>query len=219
MREYHKINTIFKRDMETREKPLVWGEWSTPEFEYLAENDWEFTEKVDGTNIRVMWDGENVSFGGKTDRAQLPVKLFERLTRHFTADKFASLDPGMCMYGEGYGKGIQGCGGLYSDEQEFVAFDVLYGTTWLKQADVADIASKLGVPSVPVVGTGTLYDAIAMVRAGMDSEWGDFLSEGVVARPRVELLNRLGHRIIAKIKHKDFSNVVYRTSITTEEVE
>lgn len=27
------------------------------EFDYLKDNTWIFTEKVDGTNIRIMWDG------------------------------------------------------------------------------------------------------------------------------------------------------------------
>lgn len=67
MKEYHKINTIFKRDPETRNKTLLEGQYSVPEFEYLANNKWIFTEKIDGTNIRVMWDGKKVTFGGKTE--------------------------------------------------------------------------------------------------------------------------------------------------------
>ena len=52
MKEYHKIQTIFKRDPENKFKTLIYGEFSLPEFEYLKNNTWIFTEKVDGTNIR-----------------------------------------------------------------------------------------------------------------------------------------------------------------------
>ena len=45
--------------------------------------DWEFTEKVDGTNIRVHWDGHTVEFGGRTDKAQIPKPLLERLETLF----------------------------------------------------------------------------------------------------------------------------------------
>jgi hypothetical protein len=33
---------------------------------------------------------------------------------------------------------------------------------------------------------------------------GDFIAEGLVAKPAVELRNRRGERIVVKIKHKDF---------------
>ena len=46
MKEYHKINTIFKRDMTSKSKNLIIGEYSTPEFEYLKDNIWIFTEKI-----------------------------------------------------------------------------------------------------------------------------------------------------------------------------
>ena len=82
MREYHKIQTVYKRDPETKYKTLL-GEFSMPEFEYLADNTWEYTEKIDGTNIRVMFDGQDITFGGKTDRAQIPVRLVTNLQSIF----------------------------------------------------------------------------------------------------------------------------------------
>ena len=83
MKEYHKIQTVFKRDMENKGKTLLIGQWTLPEFEYLAGNQWVYTEKVDGTNIRIMFDGDKVSFGGKTDNAAIPAKLVERLRERF----------------------------------------------------------------------------------------------------------------------------------------
>jgi len=69
---------------------------------------------------------------------------------------------------------------------------------------VEDIANKLGLEVVPVIGMGTLHEMVEMVKVGFYSEWGKFLAEGIVARPVVELKTRSGHRIITKIKYKDF---------------
>ena len=72
MKQYHKIQSVFKRDPANNHKTFLMGEWSTPALEYLADCQWEWTEKVDGTNIRVILnDSGVVEFRGKTDRAQL----------------------------------------------------------------------------------------------------------------------------------------------------
>ncbi len=56
MREYHKIQTVFLRDPETNHRTLLEGQYAEPAFEFLAGNRWVFTEKVDGTNIRIIVD-------------------------------------------------------------------------------------------------------------------------------------------------------------------
>ncbi len=208
MDEYHKINTVFKRNMEG-DKKIIMNDWAVPEVEYLRDNSWEFTEKVDGTNIRVHWDGKDVTFGGRTDNAQIPNGIINCLNVFFysTAAKqrLSELFPdgGVTFYGEGYGAKIQG-GGKYKDVQDFVLFDVKAGDLWLERFNVNDVADKLGLESVPVIGHGTLQDAIDLVKGGLMSQWGDFEAEGIVARPTVELRTRRGERIIAKIKARDF---------------
>lgn len=208
MNEYHKIQTVFKRDMETRNgKTLLEGQWTLPEFEYLANNTWVFTEKVDGTNIRVMFKDGAVTFGGKTDSAQLPAQLVIRLNDLFLpmAKKLQDVfGCDACLYGEGYGAKIQKGGENYRQDQDFVLFDVRVGDWWLQRSDVEDVASKLGIDIVPIIGEGTLYDAIENAKQGIKSSWGDFQAEGIVARPKVELKTRNGHRIITKIKCRDF---------------
>ena len=104
------------------------------------------------------------------------------------------------------------------------------GDWWLKRDDVNDVARALGISSVPVLGVGTLFQGINLVRYGvkylpeevksfqhqedynnwmknlkpLQSAWGPFDAEGIVARPVVDLFNRKGERIITKIKTKDF---------------
>lgn len=216
---YQKINAPFMRDMQAPRKPLKVGWWALPEFEYLANNQWEFTEKVDGTNIRVIIDRLDdfvtVDFKGRTDNADIPTELRQYLERTFTRDSVSVLFASMSvdelentsskivLYGEGYGPKIQG-GGKYRNDSSFVLFDVNFDGWWLYRENVNDIARKLGIDAVPVIGSGTLWDGIQAVKESLRSSWGDFEAEGIVARPTVMLFDRKGQRIITKIKAKDF---------------
>lgn len=206
MKEYHKIQTVFLRDQNNKNKILEW-QWSLPEFGYLANNEWVFTEKVDGTNIRIIFDGVKITFSGKTDDSQIPAFLVNRLQEIFLPklDLFNELFPGgACLYGEGYGNKIQKSGHYYSQFQDFVLFDVKVEDWWLERHNVEDVAQKLSIEIVPIIGKGTLYDMVEKVRNGFDSLWGEFPAEGIVARPTCELKSRKGDRIITKIKRRDF---------------
>lgn len=200
MKEYHKINSIFKRDQKTNR--FILGKWAQDEFGFLANNIWVFTEKVDGTNIRVEWDGTNRRFGGRTENAQIPALLIEALEKLFPLEKFKDMPP-CILFGEGYGAKIQS-GGNYRKDQSFVLFDAEINDWILRRNDVEDIATKLSLDIVPIVGEGTIQDAIKIVSDGFKSTWGDFIAEGLVICPKVELKDRSGKRIITKIKHRDF---------------
>ncbi len=214
MKEYHKIKSVYKRDQKTNR--FIDGEWSMPEFGYLKDNIWTFTEKVDGTNIRIMWNGEAVSFGGKTDDAQMPVFLLYKLQELFEGTVKKQLFKEqfqkdgvpfgeVCLYGEGYGAKIQKGGGNYKpDGVDFVLFDVKIGEWYLERENVEAIGQKFGIRVVPIIGEGTLAEAISMAKTGFNSQWGAFPSEGIVARPKIELKARSGQRIITKVKHRDF---------------
>jgi len=211
---YHKIPTVFKRDPANKYKTLLLDEYATPELKYLADNMWYFSEKIDGTNIRVMYDASavKVTFGGRTERAQLPAPLWAKLVDLFPESLFQMCDlPSLTLYGEGYGKGIQKVGGLYlSDTTNFTLFDVKIGGWWLKRDGVFDIAKRLSISTVPDLGYGSLMDAVYMAMRGFTSHLNqDMTAEGLVMRPTTQLLTREGHRIIAKIKCKDFPRPVY----------
>jgi hypothetical protein len=213
VREYPKIETLLKRDPATHK--VVWpGKFRLPEFEYLSGCDWRVSEKVDGTNMRVGWDGESVKIGGRTDNAQIMPKLYEHMENTFKSesamamwrDQFNREGTNITLYGEGYGAKIQKGGGNYkADGVSFVLFDVLVGgNLWLDRNAVSAIARYFNVQVVPEIGIGRLRDVASIVPIGMKSQWGDFQSEGVVVRPMVELLDRRGNRIIGKLKTRDF---------------
>lgn len=208
MTKYHKIPGPYRRQ-ETKPHQIIEGAWTSDELDLLQDIEWSFTEKVDGTNIRVIWDGHEVTFGGRTDNAQIPAKLVAVLNDLFKAEGCEELfeqtwgESPAVLYGEGYGAGIQS-GGKYAQSQNFVLFDVKVGDWWLRRADVEDVASKFGLEVVPVVAEGPLSDGFRLVRQGLGSQWGDFEAEGLVGRPVVDLFNRKGERVIVKIKRADF---------------
>lgn len=210
MNKYPKVQTVYLRDPETKYKTLLEGRFALPEFKYLANNEWVFTEKIDGTNVRVLWlPGEEfpLLFKGRTDNSQFPTFLYEELQRMLPVAKFEGLysDTPMTLYGEGYGARIQKGGGNYiPDGVSFILFDVKIEDSWLERENVKDIADHLGIEVVPVIERGSLFKAAGIARHGFGSQIGTQTAEGLVMRPAVELASRRGNRIIAKIKHKDF---------------
>lgn len=209
MTEYHKIETLFERDMEGTKK-LIEGKFRNECVEFLAPCQWTFTEKVDGTNVRVIWDGHKVTFGGRTDNAQMPMPLMERLGELFGGNTNEELfeqkfsDTKVVFYGEGYGGKIQS-GSLYKETQDFILFDVKVGDTWLKREDVENIAEVFGLDIVPVILVGTIQEAVDYVKTRPMSPIGNRKeSEGLVGVPNARLTDFRGNRIIVKIKAEDF---------------
>jgi len=150
-----------------------------------------------------------IDIRGKTDNASLHPHLVANInaliTPHIEA-LYLDFPEGACLYGEGYGAGIQEGGGRYREEKDFVLFDVFggKGRNYFKREAVEEIGAKYGLDFVPIIGRGNLWDMVEMVRNGFLSKWGPFEAEGIVARPLVELQDRFGNRVITKIKHKDF---------------
>jgi len=206
MEEYHKIPTVYKRDPDNNFKTLLIGEYATPEIEFLKDSRWIWEEKIDGTNIRAIWENGKIRYGGKTENAQIPAFLLDDMNKMFSVEKMREVfkDDAVCLYGEGYGKKIQS-GGDYSPERSsFILFDVRIGEFWLKREDVLDVANKLGIKKCPVVSSGTLEQAVFTAKGNLKSLEGNRMAEGLVMRPKVDFFDRRGHRVIAKIKLKDF---------------
>lgn len=210
MKEYHKIETLFERDEKT--KKLIMGKFRNPTIEYLKDNVWTFTEKVDGTNIRVFWNGHNVEFGGRTDKAQIPDHLMNRLNNLFAGETNAQMfeqkfgETEVELFGEGYGVKIQN-GGLYRDDVDFILFDVMIAGNYQPRESVEDVANYFGCDIVPIVLEGTLQDGVDYVlnnRKSLIAKNGAEI-EGLVGRTKIETCDRTGKRNIIKIKYRDFN--------------
>lgn len=221
--EYHKIETLYERDERTfKLKP----EMILKNPIYGAIKTWHWTEKINGTNIRAIWRpayaaiGENakaLTFGGKTDNAQIHADLVKWLYENITIESLQSVfpDSAVVLYGEGYGAGIQKGGDFYSATKRFILFDVFVvdpinsklGGWWLSDANMRDVAQKLGLDAVPCLGEMTLEEAAEKVRVGFNSDLngGQAKAEGMVGRPLEALFDKKGHRLIVKLKTKDFA--------------
>lgn len=215
MRKYDKIETVFARDIEGTKK-LILHKFRDEAVEYLKDEDWVWTEKVDGTNIRVYWDGHTVTFGGRTDNAQIPAELVTRLNELFGGETNAQLfeqmfgEKEVILFGEGYGRKIQKVGSAYiPDRVDFILFDVLIGDNYQEREWVEKTAAAFGIKVVPIIGIGGLYSAIRYIHGHPDSEVaeGRCKMEGLVCRPAIELRDRCGNRIIVKVKWEDFKDL------------
>lgn len=208
MREYEKIETPFKRDMNGTKK-LIEGDFRNDSIAFLKNNEWMWTEKIDGTNTRVIWDGHNVSFAGHIDRAQLPNTLIAKLNELFggnTNEEIFEQEFGekqVILYGEGYGAGIQK-GGAYRKDVSFILFDVNIDGTYLSRQNIEDIAKAFNIDVVPIIFNGTVNKAVEYVKTKPQSTIGTAKMEGLVGKPLVELTDRRGKRIITKVKVRDF---------------
>jgi ATP-dependent RNA circularization protein (DNA/RNA ligase family) len=208
MKQYQKIKTIFRR--EEKSGRLIEGEYSKPEFDLLKDINWTFTEKIDGTNIRIIWDGSNVYFRGRSDKSEIPKHLSEKLNQLFTDYKMQRVfgNTPVCLYGEGYGHKIQKYGDYYLDgDTSFIMFDCKINNWWIQRGDMENIAHALGIKTVPVITNGSLLEAVQLVKIGFESRIAQhpLTAEGLVIKPPYELFDRKGNRIITKIKYKDFN--------------
>lgn len=222
MKEYHKIQSLFKRDHETNK---FTSEFTLDEFAYLFANEWIGSEKVDGTNLRLGYvHTEDHTFShrftlkGRTDKAQLSTEIYDMIFSYVLQwnengaffETFNKLEEGseIVLYGEGYGKKIQKPGKRYkSDGVDFILFDVKIGKWWLKREDVVAIGETLGLDVVPEVFRGSLPEAMDLVKYGFKSRIAEdetLDAEGLVLTPTIPLFSRNGGRIITKLKTRDF---------------
>lgn len=212
MLKYHKIETVFERDMDGTQK-LIEGKFRNPAVELLKDTTWIAKEKIDGTNIRIYWDGHKVSYAGRTDKAEIHKDLAKYIEEKFCTPEAEQMfeqlfpDKEVYLFAEGYGAGIQGAGVDYRPDKALILFDVCVNGYYLDIYAIDEIATAFGIERVKVLCEGTIQELIDFVKSkpkSLSAENKDFVIEGVVAVPRVELRNQLNERIIVKIKVKDF---------------
>lgn len=221
MKTFQKIDGPFRRDPSNPR--VIIPEWRNKAVEMLADAPiWVASEKIDGTNIRVGWDGYNIAFGGRTDRADIPKDLLAHLTATFHTpgveewfeENFPLGDAefrDVVLFGEGFGPKIQS-GGKYRKDISFIGFDVYVDGVYLSPKNSQGIFETL---DIEFVGTRNVYTGewisdtsqpaplslfIEQVRSGLTSEWDEFEAEGLVARTIEPLYDQRGERLIVKIK-------------------
>lgn len=220
--KYPKIQSLFKRDESTH---IFVDEFSRPEFGKIEK--WLVQEKIDGTNVRIQYNGESVTFHGRETKSQLPDFLVKCLAEYFTPEKFKSVfgNQKVILYGEGYGPKIQE-GTNYATQVGFALFDILHATgeridestgnswpiyEWLDAKIVHDFAQKLGLKPIGLMGVMSVEEIVAYVTSKPKSQYAikNYTSEGVIARAydepeKVALFEDVEKNPIAfKLKVKD----------------
>lgn len=209
--KYPKINTLWKRDEKDKFNIIV-GDYSCDEFASISK--WHITEKIDGTNIRILYNGEEPIFYGRTDEAQIPPFLLECLKKTFTKDilskQFPEAKDGILLYGEGYGNKIQSAGKKYRKDNSFILFDANIGGWWLEPGKVKQLAKELGIDYVPELRVvNSIQEAIDYLKEKHKSKISqeELTAEGIVARSYPLMLFRDGSPIMWKLKVKDYTRL------------
>lgn len=214
--EYPKTLNLYARCTETHK--------CGPEFGFRMEevgliDRWLVLEKLDGMNMRVIWTPETMQEGkievyGRTDRANIPGDLRDSIDQWATeenlracfkrSDSEVELPSQVVLFGEGIGKGIQGAAGAAYGAKQFVLFDVLVNSYWLRWDDVKDVAEKLGIEYVSELGRD-----LPLEQAERRVRWSAFLGnghpevEGIILRTDPYLFDQRGRRVMAKYKVRD----------------
>lgn len=243
MSEYPKTENLLKRDDTTHK--LILGEFRERAFEQVGT--WHVTEKIDGTNIRLVLTRHSPGFDlaggaefesawdydvrGRSDAANLPKGFIEQavpdIRTSTMCNALSAIDPqgysdlGMIVYGEGYGPGIQKCGGHYAAKKSLRIFDVLTFAEgckplWRSWHDVETVATMLGLSTAPIISTAmSTGDVIAYVQhkpysvvesaEGPSEADGVVQMEGVVCRTDPYLYDSRGSRVKFKLKAHDLA--------------
>lgn len=169
MNPYESIETLYIRKKDGSNK-LDFTQIRSPEWQSVKQ--WYLTEKVDGTNIRVIIDKQGITVKGRSDNAQLPPGLkdsiemmfdHERITTYFKGNKpNGELAEDWCVtfYGEGYGPGIKGSEPMQYKPQGakkgFRCFDIKWGgldsNHWADIQEWTGICASLDILPVNLIG-------------------------------------------------------------------
>lgn len=226
---YDKILAPLARDT-AKSKYVDIMKFSRPEFEMLANVKWNWTLKIDGSNVNVIWDGERVSYVGHTEKTQ-----FNDRTKKFLDETFCTSEAETVfedLYGEQpvkismefVSKDMNQNYG-YVDGAVFV-FDIFNGSTgkvWTSEETLDAFVSKFEGSNVfvaPFIGYMNIWNAIDVVKAyeviwnRHPEKWksedkiknplGPYVIEGLVGRLPYELFDNNGNRVITKVKCKDY---------------
>ena len=187
---------------------------------------WIVTEKIDGTNIRIILTkldeegNRNVKIGSrklilnendKTSKQYLDCLLDINLNK--LKEYFNEVDSTIIIYGEGYGAGVQK-GGIYSLKKNFRVFDIRIGNAYqdFNYVEKVCIDNQLNiVPIIENVEEIKYSECIKLLKNNKETmikEGSGGNSEGQVYKFEPVLLNKYGERLIFKIKFKDFGKMV-----------
>ena len=171
------------------------------------------SEKIDGTSIGIVWDGERISFVGHTEGKPIAKELMPFLEENFGTKQFESVveetfgESEVTIYGEMVHKNV-GRHQYGHPEGFFIGYDICNNKTgkYYNRQAVFDILGKLGIqmPHEEIISMKTAIEVVKDKNRKSDFDPNEPL-EGLVVRPLVEMYLNTNERIIAKIKVCDWA--------------
>jgi RNA ligase (TIGR02306 family) len=210
------LNEAIKKSMgkEVLSHPLLQKYTDIERFErhqhaFNADEEVVITEKIHGTNSRIACiNGEIIVGSHNTQRA--PLTEGEDAKNNFywfplTISRVAEMirelgetHAQVILYGEVYGKGVQGGFDYGTDGLAYAAYDLMLNGTYVDYPRFINIAQNYGIPIVPVDYSGP-YDPsyIELFRDAQSWLTRTHIREGIVIKPRNERQQgRLGRCIL-----------------------
>ena len=185
---------------------------------------WILTEKVDGTNIRIILtkpdeEGNRTTMVGSRTLLLNPddkgskqfYSCIEDVNLNKLAEYFKDVNSTVVIYGEGYGAGVQ-TGGMYSSKKNFRVFDICIGKAYQDFEYVQKVCIDNQLNLVPIIGEtreityGQCYTSLDKFKETLIKEGTGGKPEGLVYKFEPVLLNKYGERLIFKVKFKDFKH-------------
>ena len=215
--KYAKFSSPFKKD----------DKWlNTPEAaQYLPIGRWIVTEKIDGTNIRIILTKPDEEGNRETHIASRKLILnpedktskqymdcLKEVNLHKIKEYFNDVNSTVVIYGEGYGAGVQK-GGIYSKEKNYRVFDIRIGEAYQDFEYVKKVCIDNQLNVVPVmcelkeIVYEECLDALKIFQETLIKEGDGGKPEGFVYKLEPVLLNKYKERLIFKVKHKDFKEL------------
>lgn len=216
--KYAKFSSPFKKD----EKWLNTRELS----QYLPDGRWIITEKIDGANIRIILTKPDEEGNRKIHIASRKLilnsedkssKQFMDCLKEVNLNKikeyFKDVESTVVIYGEGYGAGVQK-GGIYSKEKNYRVFDIRIGEAYqdFEYVQKVCIDNQLNVVPIMCELTEITYEeclkVLKLFQETLIKEGDGGKPEGLVYKFEPVLLNKYKERLIFKVKHKDFNELL-----------
>jgi len=213
--KYEKFSSPFKKDEKFRNTIEV--------AQSLPVGTWIKTEKIDGTNIRIILTKPNeegnrdiliasrkLVLNQEDKNSKQYMDCIKEINLNKIKEYFKEVESTIVIYGEGYGAGVQK-GGIYSSIKDFRVFDIRIGEAYQDFEYVQKVCIDNQLNIVPVIGEckeityGECYDSLKKFQETLIRDGSGGKPEGIVYKFEPVLLNKYKERLIFKVKFKDFN--------------
>lgn len=139
-----------------------------------------------------------------------PIREFDdvwwEIARRYDLEKLLSQFPGMVVYGEIYGQGVQDLTYDAPQTRKLAVFDVYDSNhdRWLEYDEAVALTMELGLPMVPLLYRGPWDEACKVHAVGPTVLGGRHIREGIVVKPVPERTHPHCGRVAQKYVSEDY---------------